>query len=451
MADVDIDTPRIPVTDTYHGVEITDDYRWLEDATSEQTKSWTAAQNARTRRYLDELPSYAAIRRRVEEIAKADSVSWGGRTYFSEYAGPMRAGDAYLVLKREPPKQQPFIVALTDLDDVSNARVVVDPNVIDDSGVTTVDWFVPAPDGSLVAVSLSSHGSEQGTLHLFEIETGEQVDVEIPRVHGGTGAGSLTWARDSSGFWYTRAPGPGERPEEELAFFQEVWHHVVGKPLEDDRVDSPAPLADPAIVQHRLDASPDGHWVMDRAELGDSGEWQVFLRSQGSGDWWQVAELADKCIGAVFGDEALYLLSRAGAPRGRVLRRALSDGVTVAQAACVVSVGEATIEGLAVTAERLWVVDLDGGPCSLRSYDLDGGNPTHVDLPPVSTVESLGAMRRTRSCSRSSPTSSREPGGARPTAAHPTRPRSPQRRRSISRRWRSVVSSRRPPTARRCR
>jgi prolyl oligopeptidase len=392
MADVDIDTPRIPVTDTYHGVEITDDYRWLEDATSEQTKSWTAAQNARTRRYLDELPSYAAIRRRVEEIAKADSVSWGGRTYFSEYAGPVRAGDAYLVLKREPPMQQPFIVALTDLDDVSNARVVVDPNVIDDSGVTTVDWFVPAPDGSLVAVSLSSHGSEQGTLHLFEIETGEQVDVEIPRVHGGTAAGSLTWASDSSGFWYTRAPGPGERPDEELAFFQEVWHHVVGKPLEDDRVDSPAPLADPAIVQHRLDASPDGRWVMDRAELGDSGEWQVFLRSQGSGDWWQVAELADKCIGAVFGDEALYLLSRAGAPRGRVLRLALSDGVTVAQAECVVSEGEATIEGLAVTAERLWVVDLDGGPCSLRSYDLDGGNPTHVDLPPVSTVESLGAI-----------------------------------------------------------
>jgi prolyl oligopeptidase len=388
----DVETPRIPVTDTYHGVEITEDYRWLEDASSEQTKAWTAAQNARTRRYLDGLPSYDAIRRRVAEIATADSVSWGGRSYFAEYAGPVRAGAAYLVLKREPPKQQPFVVALTDLDDVATARVVVDPNVIDESGVTTIDWFVPAPDGRHVAVSLSSHGSEQGTLHLFEIETGEQVDVEIPRVHGGTAAGSLAWAGDSSGFWYTRAPAPGERPDDELAFFQEVWHHTVGKPLGDDRADQPGPLADPPIVQHKLDASPDGRWVIDRAQKGDSGEWQVFLRAQAGGDWWQVADLADKCMDAVFGGDALYLLSRAGAPRGQVLRLPLSEGATVAQAKFAVAESDTSIEGLAVTAGRLWIVDMDGGLSSLRSCDLDGANPTRVDVPPVSSIDSLGSV-----------------------------------------------------------
>jgi prolyl oligopeptidase len=388
----DVETPRIPVTDTYHGVEITEDYRWLEDASSEQTKAWTAAQNARTRRYLDGLPSYDAIRRRVAEIATADSVSWGGRSYFAEYAGPVRAGTAYLVLKREPPKQQPFVVALTDLDDVATARVVVDPNVIDESGVTTIDWFVPAPDGRHVAVSLSSHGSEQGTLHLFEIETGEQVDVEIPRVHGGTAAGSLAWAGDSSGFWYTRAPAPGERPDDELAFFQEVWHHTVGKPLGDDRADQPGPLADPPIVQHKLDASPDGRWVIDRAQKGDSGEWQVFLRAQAGGDWWQVADLADKCVDVVFGGDALYLLSRAGAPRGQVLRLPLSEGATVAQAKLAVAESDTSIEGLAVTAGRLWIVDMDGGLSSLRSCDLDGANPTRVDVPPVSSIDSLGSV-----------------------------------------------------------
>ena len=39
-----IDTPRIAVSTTYHGVTVTEDYRWLEDAAAEETRAWTAAQ-----------------------------------------------------------------------------------------------------------------------------------------------------------------------------------------------------------------------------------------------------------------------------------------------------------------------------------------------------------------------------------------------------------------------
>jgi prolyl oligopeptidase len=388
----DIATPRVPVTTTYHGVSVTEDYRWLEDATSAQTREWTAAQNARTRTYLDELPAYDDIRRRVEQIVRAESVRWGGRTYGGEYAGPIRAGDLYVVLEQEPPKQQPFLVALTDLDDLSTARVVVDPNDLDPSGATTIDWYAPSPDGRLVAVSLSAHGSEQGTLHLFDLTSRELVDVQIARVHGGTALGSFAWAGDSSGFWYTRNAAPGERPDEDLGFFQEVWHHTVGDPLDRDRPDMPGPLADPKIVQHVLSSSPDGRWVMDRAQKGDGGEWQVFLRSQGAGDWWQVADVPDKCAGAVFGGDHLYLLSHADAPRGRLLRLPLTAGATVAQAQCIVDESASVIEAVAVTDDRLWIADLDGGPSTLRVGDLDGGNLTHVDLPPVSSVDSLGPV-----------------------------------------------------------
>ena len=387
-----IDTPRIRVSTTYHGVKVTEDYRWLEAAMSEETKAWTAAQNGRTRAFLGSLPVYEEVRRRVEEIAKVESVGWGRVSYGMEFEGPRRAGAACFVLTREPPKQQPFLVALADLDDVSGARVVVDPNTIDVTGATTIDWFVPSPDGRLVAVSLSSHGTEQGTLHLFDVVSGELVDVTIPRVHGGTAGGSLAWAGDSSGFWYTRGPAPGERPSEDLAFFQEVWHHVLGEPLDRDRPDQPGPLADPKIVEHYLDASPDGRWVIDRTQKGDGGDWQVFLRPQRSGDWWQVADISDKCIGAVFGGDALYLLSRAGVPRGQVLRLSLADGVTVAQAQCVVPATDITIESLAATETRLWLLDIDGGPSGLRVCDTDGGNLTRVDVPPVSAIESLGAL-----------------------------------------------------------
>ena len=89
-------------------------------------------------------------------------------------------------------------MALDDLDDVSGARTVVDPNTLDETGAMTIDWFVPSPDGQLVAVSLSSQGTELGTLHLFRIASAEPVDVSIPRVNGGTAGGSLAWAADSS-------------------------------------------------------------------------------------------------------------------------------------------------------------------------------------------------------------------------------------------------------------
>jgi prolyl oligopeptidase len=387
-----VDTRRITVSTTYHGVTVTEDYRWLEDATSEETKAWTATQNARAREFLESRPSHDAVRRRADQIARAESVSWGRPSYDIGYEGPRPAGAAYLVLKRQPPKQQPFLVALADLDDVSAERVVVDPNAIDETGATTIDWFVPSPDGRLVAVSLSSHGTEEGTLHLFDIASGELVDVRIPRVSEGTAGGSLAWAGDSSGFWYTRGPAPGERPDDDLAFFQEVWYHVVGEPLDRDRADQPGPLADPKIVEHYLDASPDGRWLMDRTQKGDGGEWQIFLRPQRGGAWWQVAAIADNCGGAVFGGEALYLLSRSGSPRGQVLRLPLAEGVTIAHAQCVVPASDVALENLATTDTRLWLLDIDGGPSSLRVCDADGGNMTRVDVPPVSAIESLGTL-----------------------------------------------------------
>ncbi|HKA67845.1 MAG TPA: prolyl oligopeptidase family serine peptidase [Actinomycetes bacterium] len=386
-----VETPKVPVSNTYHGVTVTEDYRWLEDAGADQTRSWTMAQDQRTRSYLENLPGYGAVRRRVEEVLKSESV---------RYDAVARASSAYFALKHHPPKQQPFLVVLSSLDDVSDERVLVDPNEIDNSGSTTIDWYRPSPDGSLVAVSLSSHGTEDGTVHVYEATSGELTGVTVPRVNGGTAGGSLAWAGDSAGFWYTRYPSPDKRPEHDVDFYQEVWYHPLGNSLADDRRELSAVFADDRIAENFLSSSPDGLWVMDRVQKGDGGEWQVFVRAQRGADWWLVADLDDRVAHAAFGPGALYLLSRLDAPHGKVLRLPLEAEATVAQAVVVVPEAEVPIEGqavtspnagggLAVTDNRLWLVGIDAGLSSLRLFDLDGTPAGPAEVPANSSVYGL--------------------------------------------------------------
>ncbi len=380
MADRDIDeAKRTPVTTTYHGVEVTEDYRWLEDRGSEETLTWTAAQHERTVAYLKAIPSYDDIRHRAAEILTVDSTS---------YTDPQRGGRTFFALKNEPPKQQPFLVAFSDLRDPASERVLVDPNVIDASGATTIDWYVPSPDGRLVAVSLSSHGTEDGTLHVYDAATGELVGEPIARVNSGTAGGSMAWRADASAFWYTRHPAPGERRDEDAGFFQEVWFHELGGAVEDRR-DLSLDLADDRIVEHYLSASFDGRWVLDRAQKGDGSEWQLFARPQDAGAWWMLADLADEVVDAAFGPDAIFLLCLKDAPRGQIRKLAMAPGASAAEGAVVVPQTGLTVEGLAMTDARLWVLDMDGGLSGIRAFDHDGEPLPALELPPVCAIDTV--------------------------------------------------------------
>ena len=331
--------PRILVTDTFHGVDVIEDYRWLEDASSAETIGWTKAQQHRSGTYFGAIPWRDALRARVGQLLKSERTT---------YKRLLSGGSTFFALKVQTPRQQPFLVALTDLDDPATERVVVDPDAIDPSGETTIDFFVPSPDGKRVAVSLSEHGTEDGSLHVYDVDSGEVVGEPIPHVN--LMGGSVAWRHDGSGFWYTRCADPA-------GFRQQVWFRELGDTP--DRVDLAGPFADERIAENYLSASPDGRWVMDRVQKGDGGEWQVFLRSQGAGgSWWQVADIPDKCVHAVLGIDALYLLSFRDAPHGKVLRLPLTSGTTVADAEEIVPAGDTVIEDLAVTRDTVWVVDI---------------------------------------------------------------------------------------------
>jgi prolyl oligopeptidase len=187
------ETPKRPVADVYHGVKVVDDFRWLEDGDNAEVKVWSDAQNTHAREVLAKLPGIAPLREKLAAIIGAKRITHSQVTAI---------GDKLFALRKQPPKQQRFLVLLGAGD--KPERVLLDPNDLDKKGETTIDWFVPSPDGALVAVSLSKGGSESGDVHVLDVATGKPADVVIPRVHGGTAGGSLAWAADRKGFYYTR-------------------------------------------------------------------------------------------------------------------------------------------------------------------------------------------------------------------------------------------------------
>lgn len=378
-------TPKRPVTDTYQGVTVVDDYRWLENWNDPAVKQWSAAQNARTREYLDRLPSRPAIKQQLQNMTTANS---------GEYFDARERGGVLFAMKTQPPKQQAFLVVLRSPDKPDSERAIVDPNAMATRGSMAIDFYVPSLDGRLVAVSLSQGGSEDGTAHVFEVATGRELPDAVPRVNFATAGGSLDWNKDATGFYYTRYPQGKERPGEDANFYQQVYFHKLGtKSTEDTYVIG---KDFPRIAEIQLHTGEDGFWLLASVANGDGGQFAHYLMNS-SGRWVQVTYFDDAIVSAKLGangDQALYLLSRKDAPRGKVLRLPLTN-LSLANAKLIVPQSSgagtddnshASINSLTPTATRLYVRDLIGGPSRVRIFDHQGHQVGMLPTPPVSAV-----------------------------------------------------------------
>ncbi len=367
-------TEKKPVTDEYHGVKVVDDYRWLEETGSPAVKAWTEAQNKYSRAWLDGRVERADIEAKLTALYAKDTPSHGGLV--------SRPGRIF-ALKFQPPKQQRLLVMLTSVDDLASERVVLDPNELAPKGQVAMDWFVPSPDGKLIAVCLSEHGSEDGTLHFFRTETGERLPDRIVRVQYPTGGGSAAWTPDSSGIFYTRYPHKGEKPEADLNFFQQIYFHKLGTPAASDIYSAGRDF--PRIAEIDLETSDDGRWLFAAVANGDGGEFAHYLCETKTGAAWrQITRHEDGVKKIVFSHDGtvLFLRSVKNAPRGKVLRIPVTG--TLSDAAVIVPESDAVIEGLTPTADFLFVADMLGGPSRVRQFMLDGDFVRILALPEAS-------------------------------------------------------------------
>jgi prolyl oligopeptidase len=381
--------PAGSTTDVIQGVSVADPYRALEDGGDANVQAWSDAQNERTRAYLDKLPGYQQVAAKLKRLTSEASPA---------YSGLQAQGAAIFAFYNDPTRQQTSLVRLNAEADPKSRVAVLDPNVLDPSGHTEIDWYVASPDGTKVAVSLSKNGSEDGVLHVLDVASGRELGAPIANVQYPTAGGSLAWTADSKAFWYTRYPEGG--PESERHFHQEVYFHRLG----DDAAKDPAVLTAkdglPRTAEVFLDSGMGAQVALVSVQLGDGGQWQEYVLAPGKPAL-QIGRYEDRVIAATIAkDGTVYGVSRLNSPMGKVLKLAPPYAGGFAKApvvvperrdAAIVDGGESPPQPLTVAGKRLFVNMIAGGPSRVSVYDAAGKGAT-VAVPPISFISEIDPL-----------------------------------------------------------
>ena len=366
------ETSARPVTDTYHGAEVVDPYRWLEDASDPEVRAWASAQTALTRSVIDADPDRPALVERLKTLYDYQTTSV-----------PIVRGERYFFTRREGLKNQPVVYVREGSHD-AEPRVVLDPNTFSADGTVALDWMFPSPDGSLVAYGVSPNGSEMSTLKVLDVASGKLLPDEISR----TRACSVAWEPSGRAFWYVRYPARGTVPPGDEMYNRKVYRHALG----DDPEHDPMMFGEgrPKTDWLGVSESEDGRYAI----LSSSTDWiknDLYLKR--FGDDSPIIPLAVGLDGrtdaAIFGDRVI-LHANAGHPRYRVLATDLGHLDPSDWKEIIPEPDEAVIQSIMVVDGKLAVLSRALAVSSLAIHDLDGKALRKIPMPTLGTVAGLG-------------------------------------------------------------
>jgi prolyl oligopeptidase len=365
-------TTTVDHVDTYHGVEVPDPYRWLEDDVRENAdvKAWVDAQNEVTFAYLEGIPERAAIAERLEQL-------WD----YEKFTTPYKEGGRYFYRHNDGLQNQYVLYTQESLD--AEREMLLDPNSWSEDGTVALSSYFPSPDGRYLAYLVQDGGSDWRTARVLDIESRELLDDELSWLKF-TG---LAWAPDGSGFYYSRYPEPEEGAEfQSLNKEQTVYFHEIGTPQADDPVVYGRP--DEPEWGHVSEVTEDGAYLIITVWKGTDNRYQILvqdLNRPGSKPEFLIEGFDFDYSLAGNSGSTLYFRTDNEAPKGKLI------GIDVRRPAperwqTVVPEGEHVLQAATLIGDHFVLGYLQDARSLVQVVNLDGEAVRTVDLPGIGTA-----------------------------------------------------------------
>lgn len=209
---------KIRHSDRYFGVEVKDDYQWMEDQQNPDLKPWIAEENKVTQDYLSQIPYREKIRQRLTEVLN-----------FPKYSAPFKKGDYYYFYKNDGLQNQSVLYRQKSLD--SEPEVFLDPNTFSEDGTTSLQVLSFSKDNKYCVYGISKAGSDWNEFFVMDVETKTLLKDHLMWVK----FSGASWLGD--GFFYNRY----QQPEEGKVLSSKnenpkIYFHKAGTDQSDDKL-----------------------------------------------------------------------------------------------------------------------------------------------------------------------------------------------------------------------
>jgi len=365
------------IIDDYHGTKVADPYRWLEDDNSEETKAWVKTQNEVTFDFLKSIP-------KREQIAKRLKKAWN----YERTGIPFEHGGKWFY-NRNSGLQNQSVLYVTDALD-AEARVLLDPNTLSKEGTTSLTETAPSEDGQWLVYGVSKAGSDWQEFRVKNIATGKDTEdlIEWVKFSG------ASWAKDSSGFYYSRFPKPKEGAAlTEANKNQTVYFHKLGTSQSEDKMIYARP--DQPDWGLHAGVTDDGRYLIYNVTQGTDPKNRLFYQDLTQADAKVVELLSDfdaaysfiENVGSVF-----YFLTDLKAPRYRVIAIDISKPDRD-QWQEIIPESAHKLDSVSCIGGELLCKYLQHARSAMTAYDLAGKKVREIELPGIGTVGGFGGKR----------------------------------------------------------
>ena len=361
------ETRREEVRESLHGVSLTDPYRWLEDPTDAEVGSWLKEQDDYARSRLSSLPGRTAVEARLGELVRRDLCG-----------PPRRRGQRYFYYRRRKDWEQMAFCLREGRD--GEERVLLDPAQWGEPGAFSLGVARPSPDGGLVAYARNPNASDEATLYIRDVDTGEDSTIDV--IPGARYA-VPSWLPDGTGFYYTWVDTSSAVSDRDRPGTAEIRFHRLGTSPDDDsliweRTDDPRTFLNAEVTQ-------DGRWLLVSRNFGwDRSDVWVLDRHAPDAEPLPLALGFDALVEARGWDDRFFMLTTSGAPHGHILGSDASQPDR--HRILVPEAPDAILESFEVVGGRLALVYIAQSCHRMEIRELDGTFVRTEPIPTGSTV-----------------------------------------------------------------